>query len=230
MRYWISIIVAGVFLGLIAGLLPWGETEKLSLDELFGLPRSVLIKKIDKMQIEVVQLVAKKRYDKALATIGTLIALNHHDQFAYTQMARVVEETGRENFEALFRKRLGHMGDYMDRTLGAVYYHAGLLGPAGELTERFAKSHPDDLLAKFYKGALARRNGDDVTAERLLNEVIKTEVSYYHAYVELQGIYEKAGNTDMEDKMTGLIIKYNPATNREGACCGLPKPKKTEKG
>ena len=159
-----------------------------------------------------------------------LVDINHHDQFSYVQLARVLRDVGDVRFANLFAETDGRPIIYdIDRIKGAVYFQVGDLSKAKEHLNRLLADFPHDLAATYYQGAIAMQEGDLDKAEQLLTEVIEREKSYFFAYTELLDLYEKRGDKEKAETYFKLAWKYNPANNIEGICCGLPLTEKQKK-
>jgi tetratricopeptide (TPR) repeat protein len=233
MRNWLLPIVAGLIIGAISVFAPalLNETDDLAgMEDLAVLSREEAHKKIETKRIEAVRLASDQRYNEAISIFLYLIDINHHDHFAYVQLARVLRDIGDDAFFALLddTNNPGLVYD-LDRIKGAVYYQVGDIERSSQYIDRFIERHPGDLAATFYKGSLARKEGRFDEAERLLTDVVTREPSYFFAYLELIDLYEEKGDEVKAKQANTLAWKFNPANNKEGVCCGLPLTEKQKK-
>ncbi len=228
-KYVIAIAITCVALGLLIVFIP--QPSGTSVDEinLDNFSRAELAKRMETSRIDTVRYIADKRYEEAMMMIIWLIDLNHHDQFSYSQMARIFNSIGEESFLGVFSRAVKKSPIPVldtDRSLGAVYFIAGKNEKAQTHINRFLKENPNDLAATFYLGSIKRVAGDYDSAIPLLNSVIEREETYYFAYIELQTAYESMGNKEMSAKMAELALEKSLLG--DGAIChGLPDEKKS---
>lgn len=227
------IVIGGVVLGAIVAFFSAGsgDDEQATLAEIDGGPTAdQLVKEIDKLRIDGIRFISEGKHGEAVDVFLRLVDINHHDPFAYQRMAGMMAELGHEKFEKILHERIKGKPIALDlnRILGAVYFHANKPEPATRYIEAFLVERPNDLCATYYKGALARKSGDNNNAVQLLTYVINEEETYYYAYLELQQAYDEMGQTDLANKMLGLALKNSPK-NKDGICCGLPNKSKKKK-
>ena len=234
MKQFLLTVIAGAALGAAFAFLPMGGSgspDSAIVSEKQK-TRADLLKELDKLRIDGIRYISDGNNSQAVDVFVRLIDINPHDPFAYQRLAGLMVEVGQEDFERLLRSRTQGkpISLDIDRILGAVYFYAKKPNLADEHITRFLKERPNDLCATYYKGALARKMGDNRSAIELLTSVIEREKTYYYAYLELQQAYDEIGETDMANKMLGLALKNSPA-NKDGICCGVPDDKKSgEKG
>ncbi|MBI4666900.1 MAG: hypothetical protein HY751_10895 [Nitrospinae bacterium] len=233
LKLWALMALAGAIIGTGAGLFGKSDVPVAGLE---SQTRAEQLKELEKLRIEGIRLASDKKYGDAIAVFLRLNYVNPHDQFPYQQMAEVFKGAGEKEFTSLMQTQIAGRPNAkdLDRALGGVYHIAGREDLAEAALEEYLTKNPGDVSASYFLGAVKNRLGDRKGAIGILSGVIEKEPTHYYAYVELQGAYEAEGDAIMSAKMLGMALKYNPANNKEGVCCGLlPDPsavKKKEEG
>lgn len=219
-----TILVAAVFMLTATAIFAYfASPEKSSPAGLVSATRKEQLRELEKLRIEGIRHVTEKKFDRAVEIFLRLSYVNRHDPFAYRQLAPIYKEMGDADFTRVMTDAMRRRPDSadLDRTLGAVLYYAGRVDLAASHIDSYLNAHPDDVCARFYRGAILAKTGSVDEAITVLSGVIAIEPTHHYAYLELQNLYDKRGDYDMAKKMLGLALKYDPEKDA-GICCGLP--------